>query len=65
MWDLPRPGLEPVSPTLAGGFLTSVPPGKPPQSLKVLKPVLWPGIWSAFITASHVLEKTVYSGVAG
>ena len=28
MWDLPRPGLEPVSPALAGGFLTTVPPGK-------------------------------------
>ena len=25
MWDLPRPGLEPVSPALAGGFLTTVP----------------------------------------
>ena len=29
MWDLPRPGLKPVSPALAGGFLTTVPPGKP------------------------------------
>ena len=29
MWDLPRPGLEPVSPALAGGFLTPVPSGKP------------------------------------
>ena len=28
MWDLPGPGLEPVSPELAGGLLTSVPPGK-------------------------------------
>ena len=28
MWDLPRPGLEPVSPALAGGFLTTEPPGK-------------------------------------
>ena len=28
MWDLPRPGLEPVSPTLAGGFSTTAPPGK-------------------------------------
>ena len=28
MWDLPRPGLEPMSPALAGEFLTSVPPGK-------------------------------------
>ena len=29
MWDLPRPGLEPMSPALAGGFLSTVPPGKP------------------------------------
>ena len=28
MWDLPGPGLEPVSPALAGEFLTTVPPGK-------------------------------------
>ena len=30
-WDLPRPGLEPVSPALAGGFSTTAPPGKPPR----------------------------------
>ena len=29
MWDLPRPGLKPVSPALAGRFLTTAPPGKP------------------------------------
>ena len=29
MWDLPGPGHEPVSPALAGGFLTTAPPGKP------------------------------------
>ena len=29
MGDLPGPGLEPVSPALAGGFLTTAPPGKP------------------------------------
>ena len=28
MWDPPGPGLEPVSPALAGGFLITVPPGK-------------------------------------
>ena len=28
MWDLPGPGIEPVSPALAGGFLTTEPPGK-------------------------------------
>ena len=29
MWDLPRPGLEPVSPALAGRFSATAPPGKP------------------------------------
>ena len=29
MWDLPRPGIEPVSPALAGRFSTTAPPGKP------------------------------------
>ena len=29
VWDLPRPGLKPVSPALAGGFSTAAPPGKP------------------------------------
>ena len=29
MWDLSGPGIKPVFPALAGGFLTTVPPGKP------------------------------------
>ena len=28
MWVLPRPGIEPMSPALAGGFITTAPPGK-------------------------------------
>ena len=28
MWDPPGPGITPVSPALAGGFLTIAPPGK-------------------------------------
>ena len=31
MRDLPRPGLEPVSPALAGRLSTTAPPGKPPH----------------------------------
>ena len=34
MRDLPGPGLEPVSPALAGGFLTTAPPGKPQKGFK-------------------------------
>ena len=33
MRDLPRPGLEPVSPALAGRFSTTAPPGKPSSVL--------------------------------
>ena len=40
MWDLPGPGLEPVSPALAGGFLTTAPPGKPHTLPFYLKPAL-------------------------
>ena len=29
MWDLPRPGLKPVSPALAGRVSTTAPPVKP------------------------------------
>ena len=45
MWDLPGPGLKPVSPALAGGFLTTAPPGKPWRyfynSLFGLNPILF------------------------
>ena len=33
MWDLPRPGLEPVSQALAGRFSTTAPPGKPSKKV--------------------------------
>ena len=36
MWDLPRPGLEPASPALAGRFSTTAPPGKPKRFLLLL-----------------------------
>ena len=32
MWDLPRPGPEPVSPAWAGRLSTTAPPGKPPHN---------------------------------
>ena len=39
LWDLPRPGLEPVSPALAGRFPTTAPPGKPLSV--VFRPPRW------------------------
>ena len=37
MWDLPRPGLEPVSPALAGRLSTTAPPGKPTKRILLRK----------------------------
>ena len=52
MWDLPSPGLEPVSSALAGRFSTTAPPGKPPGllvfeihrqvSLNTTQMIFWP-----------------------
>ena len=36
MWNLPGPGIEPVSPALAGGSLTTGSPGKPCVMLSCL-----------------------------
>ena len=37
MWHLPGPGIEPVSPALAGGFLTMAPPGKSSTRVFVMR----------------------------
>ena len=48
MWDLPGPGIKPVSPALAGRFFTTVPPGKPfHPSLSVLIPTSVPHMFTA------------------
>ena len=55
MWDLPRPGLEPVSPALSGRFSTTAPPWKPDpahlitfclvvQKVEKLRPERWPDL---------------------
>ena len=35
MWNPPGPGLKPASPALAGGFLTTAPPGESPVFLVI------------------------------
>ena len=46
MWDLPGPGLEPVSPALAGRFSTTAPPGKPGNCYSSFpKTSLWMDSW--------------------
>ena len=36
MWDPPRPGSEPMSPALTGGFFTTEPLGKPCAVFQIL-----------------------------
>ena len=40
MWDLPRPGIKPMSPSLGSGFFTTEPPGKARDFQTVLSPVV-------------------------
>ena len=37
IWDPPRPGLEPMSPALAGRLSTTAPPGKPENHVFQMK----------------------------
>ena len=55
MWDLPRPGLEPVSPALAGGFLTTVLPGKPQHNVFDLH-MLCVSVLHSFILLSSMVR---------
>ena len=69
MWDLPRPGLEPVSPALASRFSTAAPPGKP-ESFIVLTHIFRSlihfeliflsglGLWSNFILLRVYIQLT-------
>ena len=55
MWDLPGPGFEPVTPALAGGFLTTVPPGKPTTStFSSLSPVF---VYSWVQYCHHIITE--------
>ena len=56
MWNLPGPGIEPMSPVLAGRFLSTSPPGKsfPPPRIFLAPPfplVPWP---QCSLVLSHV-----------
>ena len=60
MWDLPRPGLKPVSPAMAGRFLTTAPPGKsPPPAPEFLTLLL---IYTHLPAISQLLLVTGFPG---
>ena len=56
--DLPDPGIEPVSPALAGGFFTAEIPGKP-QILGIDSSYLvtWRNIKYSFKNTSNFIMK--------
>ena len=57
MWDLPGPGLKPVSPVLAGRFLTTAPPGK---SLDIISSNIFSSLFSLL---SFWYSSYVYVGI--
>ena len=54
LWNLPGLGIEPLSSALAGGFLTTGPPGK--SSMEVFDVLLWavPGTKQMLRTSCQV-----------
>ena len=62
---LPGPGIEPVSPALAGGFLTTGPPGKSSHTvLKVHFDIVFLVYnWKEFIFSVHLEEANVRGSV--
>ena len=46
MWNFPRPGIEPISFGLAGGFLSTVPPAKSNYNILL---ILW-------LPSQHLLQ---------
>ena len=59
MWDLPRPGLEPVSPALAGRFSATAPPGKPLPVAFDTCLLLTPDIWLFLTQTSRMKVQKV------
>ena len=59
MWDLPGPGLEPVSSALAGIFLATVPPGKP--QIFILNIKIEGSFCTRGIEVLHFLSSKVYN----
>ena len=53
MWDLPAPGIGPMSPALAGRFLTTGPPGKSPNKNFKIK---WSPVEAKTVHMADVLQ---------
>ena len=59
MWDLPGPGMEPVSSALAGGFLSTGPPEKSLNTLSWIRILI---VWGFSHTGyNHLFSKKKFS----
>ena len=56
MWNLSRPGVEPVSPALAGRFFITGPPGKYPSCLLKKYIYLLIGLHQVLLAAHGIFE---------
>ena len=69
MWNLPGPGIKLVSPTLASGFFTTGPPGKPYTvifqciALLLTLNTISVGIVSVSIFCLHLIQRHSVSSV--
>ena len=67
LWDFPRPGIEPVVPALASGFLSIMPSGKPSfQKFRLdfsFLPYVWRSARSTSIGKSFCLKIMQFIGV--
>ena len=65
MWDLPGPGLEPVSPALAGRFLITVPPAKSQNGAKFYSSltICCKNSWKEYVKKfkKHKINKNIAS----
>ena len=63
LWDLPGPGIEPVSPALTGRFLTSGPPGKAQApTLESVEGIRW---WVSGQDSTLPLQGTQIQSLVG
>ena len=63
MWDLPGPGIEPVSLALAGRFLTTGPPWKYPHFLFSL--TFFYVLWFIYVLAVDIVCSFLLSAIDG
>ena len=55
MLDIPGPGIEPMSPALAGGFSTTAPPGKPLPFVILRESQGWAPVWHMVSTVIIII----------